>query len=312
MLVVVNPSADNGRAQTHWERLRPELAKRIGAFTECLTPTRDRQAVRAEIRAALGRGETRFVAVGGDGTVNLVIHSLAELAPPDLLARCTLGAVGMGSSNDFHKPARPDAIIGGYPCRLDFARPIRHDIGRTTYYDDAKRQHVTHWIINASVGMTAHGNWLYNEARGLIGLAKRLSAAIGMTAAALRALFAAPRQPMTLQRDDGPPVPVRIRNLGVVKNPHFTGWLRYDSPYEPGSGNFFIHVLANSSLWDTLITLARLARGRFAGRRTAQSWRGRQLAVECSTPFAVEGDGEIVVTRRADFSLQPRAIQVCR
>jgi diacylglycerol kinase family enzyme len=114
-----------------------------------------------------------------------------------------------------------------------------------------------------------------------------------------------------MEREDGHRTIVHLRNLGVVKNPNFTGCLRYDSPYEPDSGEFFVHLLAESSLRDTVITLARLARGRFAGRRTARSWRGNWLALASARPFAVEADGEIVVTRRAEFSVAPRALQVC-
>ena len=41
-----------------------------------------------------------------------------------------------------------------------------------------------HWLINASVGTTAAGNWLYNRATGMVGLLKRVSASLGMVAAA--------------------------------------------------------------------------------------------------------------------------------
>lgn len=309
MLVIVNPSADGGRARTYWDRIRQGVLHRIGPFDEYIAP--DVRTVPARIRAALDRGERHFVAAGGDGTVNLVIGLLVDLAPPDAWSAIKCGAIGLGSSNDFHKPCQPESSIDGFPCRLDFTHAFHHDIGRTTYYDDAGEQHVSHWVINASVGTTATGNLFYNEARGLVGVAKRCSSFLGMVVAALRALLGSTGQFMTVERDDGHSTRTRVRNLGVVKNPHFTGCLRYDSPYEPDSSDFFVHLLADSRLWDTVITLVRLARGRFAGRRTARSWRGRWLALQAPRPFAVEGDGEIVVTRRAEFSLEPRTLLVC-
>jgi diacylglycerol kinase family enzyme len=59
----------------------------------------------------LERGETDFVAAGGDGTVNAVVSALVENASPDALRRIRLGAVGLGSSNDFHKPLSEDRSI---------------------------------------------------------------------------------------------------------------------------------------------------------------------------------------------------------
>jgi diacylglycerol kinase family enzyme len=220
-----------------------------------------------------------------------------------------LGAIGLGSSNDFHKPRRD--TIDGVPCRLDFAHPIRHDVGRTAYVAPAGSRGVRHWLINASVGTTAAGNWLYNQATGAVGALKHLSASFGMIGAALLAVLRHRRVPVTLEREDGKRESVLLCNLGVVKNPHFTGALRYDSPYEPASGDFFVHLLVSTSLWDAVVTLARLALGRFAGRDTARTWRARRLALESVVPFAVEGDGEVVLARRVEFSLEPGTLAVC-
>ncbi len=307
MLVIVNRNANGGRAARAWQRIRPLVIERVGPFDECDAP--DRESVRRCIVGALARGERRFVAAGGDGTVNLVMTDLVERARPEVLARVTFGAIGLGSSNDFHKPRR-DAL-GGVPCRLDFAHPIQHDVGRSAYVDAEGERGVRHWLINASVGTTAAGNWLYNRATGVVGALKRLSASLGMIGATCVAVLRNRRVRMTLEREDGTSESVLLCNLGVVKNPHFTGVLRYDSPYEPHSGEFFVHLLMSASLWDTIVTLGRLARGRFAGRCTARTWRARQLALESATPFAVECDGEIVLAKRVEFSLEPMTLAVC-
>ena len=306
MLVIVNPNANNGRARTKWQQIRSQVADLVGPFNECVAP--DPDAVRHCIANALGRGEHRFVAAGGDGTVNLVMTDLVELASPAVLEHISFGAIGLGSSNDFHKPKR--TTIDGVPCRLDFSHSLRHDIGRTVYVDPTGACGVRHWLINASVGTTAAGNWLYNRAAGLVGWLKRCSASLGMIGAALTAVVRNRRVPVTLEREDGSRESLLLCNLGIVKNPHFTGVLKYDSPYEPNSGDFFVHLLVSASLWDTIVTLARLARGRFAGRVTARTWRTRHLVLESTEPFAVEGDGEIVLARRVEFDLEPFTLAV--
>ena len=88
----------------------------------------------------------------------------------------------------------------------------------------------------------------------------------------------------------------RVRNLGFVKNPHFAGSLRYDSPHLPGSGCFHVHRIGEVTLTGLLRALLRLARGRFAGGRgrttttprptTGPSSGESAMAPEPSTPRA--------------------------
>ncbi len=308
MLVLVNGAAHGGRAVSEWRRIRPEVWARIGPFEECVAT--DPEVARRVIRTMAARGEHQFVAAGGDGTVNLLVTELMRALPAEALSQVTVGAIGLGSSNDFHKPVHPGRIVAGVPCRLDFSDAEVHDVGRTALRDATGRVSVRPWMINASVGTTAVGNLLYNRATGLIGWAKRWSATVAMILAAAQALLRAPRDELTIA-DGRRRLRLRVRNIGVVKNPHFTGCLRYDSPHEATSGDFFVHLLNDMGVFRTAATLAGLARGRFSGRSGTSSWRACTLTVEAARPFPVEADGEITMARWAAFSILPRAIRVC-
>ena len=308
MLVIVNPRAAHGTALARWSKIRTQLPKFPGELNEVIVS--DPKVARIRIREAIGDGERRFVAVGGDGTVNHLANDLVAIAPPEFLRLCTMGAIGLGSSNDFHKPVDRATTINGAPVRLDFDAAIWHDVGRTTYLGDDGSRHVHRWLVNASVGTTAMGNWIFNNARGAVGFLKSISSSLGMVGAAVAALLQCRGQRMILESDQGQTMYVAVRNLGVVKNPHFTGSLRYDSPHEPASGDFHVHLLANTSFVRTLVTLARLARGKFEGRGTS-SWRGRRLRVTSHEHFAVEGDGETVLTKQVEFSLESVRLLIC-
>ena len=66
----------------------------------------------------------------GSGTVNGVLNAILAQG-----ADVTLGAIGLGSSNDFHKPFAKDKRVGGAPVRLDASRAIRADVGRAVLTD---------------------------------------------------------------------------------------------------------------------------------------------------------------------------------
>lgn len=89
------------------------------------------------------------------------------------------------------------------------------------------------------------------------------------------------------------------------------GCLRYDSPHEPASGSFHVHLCERMSSAEAVLTLVRLACGGFAGLPWTRSWRADRLTVEADEPFAILYDGEIVIAREVDFGLRPRALAAC-
>jgi len=308
MLALVNPHAAGGNGRVRWERVRASVAALVGNLTTVLPA--DAREARDAVRRALLAGERDFIAGGGDGTVNLVVDALLAHVTVAERRRLRLGAVGLGSSNDFHKPHRPDGWIGKVPVRLRFDRTVAHDVGRLRYLRPDGEWRCRRFILNASIGVTAEGNRRFNDDPA-VARAKRVHPDLGMAWAALAALFDGGPWPMRLATDGGVPETARVTNLGIVKNPYFTGMLRYDSAYEPGNGEFDVHLLGDVSRPARVRAIAALCIGRFTGRPGTSSWRARRLSVSADQPFAVEGDGEIVITTHAEFSLDPRALAVC-
>lgn len=307
-VVVLNERAGGGRAAARWRKVATAVAVRTGPFAATVATTPG--AARDEIGRWADRGVTKFVAAGGDGTVNLVISALAERG---LLESCALGAVGLGSSNDFHKPVSPAARIEGLPVRVDFAATVPHDVCTLDYDDPAGTSHRGFWIINASLGTTAEANAFFNLPDRLLGFLKRALPSLALVYAAGHTLLVYRGTTLALTTDQGSQQTVRIRNLGIVKNPHFSGMLHYDSPHEPASGEFWVHLLEPLPALSLLATLAGLTKGRFRGRRGTRSWPARSLEARAEEPvaFTVETDGEVVPARRAVFAVHPRRLRVC-
>lgn len=309
MIVILNPAAGGGTAAAKWKRIEAGVRERLGSFS--LVVADDAQEVRSRVASALGSGETEIIAAGGDGTVNLVMASILEHAPRGTLERVKLGAIGLGSSNDFHKPMSEANMIEGVAFKLDFVAAIPHDVCLLTYRDEAGELRSRRWLINASIGTTAEANRLFNNPDAVLRFLKRFLPAAAMVYAALRTVLSYKSRRMAITLDEGETIHARVKNLGIVKNPHFTGALSYDSPYEPGSGHVYVHLMNGVSVPRLALTLLGLLRGKFSGRKGTRSWRATRLRIATDEPFAVEGDGEVVMAKRAYFTVVPGLLQVC-
>lgn len=308
MIILINPSACGGRAVEKWKTIESAVRERFGP-AELLILNNGIDA-KAYVGAALNDGHTEFVAAGGDGTVNLLLESIVEQMTPTLLTRVKLGAIGLGSSNDFHKPFRRDRLLQGVPCKLDFGAAAAHDVGVLTF-EDRGSVRTRHWLVNASIGILAEANYFFNQPAAFLRTLKGWTTSSAITYAALHALATHRNRRMAMAIDDWPPIRTSVTNIGIVKNPHFSGTLSYGSPYEPASGRFHVHLCENMSRPRVLFTLWRSSRRGFSGLPHTRSWRSRRLTVQAGRRFAVEFDGEVVRTTRASFSIRQGAIQLC-
>jgi diacylglycerol kinase family enzyme len=180
-----------------------------------------------------------------------------------------------------------------------------------SYEDLSGDDRMRPWIVNASIGTTAEANRLFNDPDRILAWFKRASTALAIAYAAVKTVLTYRPRQMELTVDRLTWCRGRVHNLGVVKNPHFAGSLRYDSPHEPASGSLFVHRLRAVSVPRLALTLIGLMRGRFMGRTGTNSWEATEATVRSGRPFAIELDGEIIMTRAASFTLLPAALRVC-
>ena len=307
MLAIINPQAGGGRALEKWRRIESRVRASAGDLETqvCASPAESKDLV---IRS-LSRGQRQFLACGGDGTVNTVLECILENALPSELPEFSLGAVGLGSSNDFHKPYRD--VIRRVPCRIEFKAAFPHDIGILTYDDLEGTTKTRYWLVNASIGTTAEANHLFNEPDAALQILKKTSTSSGILYAAVKTILKTRGQEMIWKTDETRPTHGFTRNIGIVKNPNFAGSMHYDSPYEPDSGSFFIHHVGGVSGLRFALILAGLVRGQFSRQRGTRSWRAHRFSIRNGGPFAIEFDGEVVVARKATFALIPRMMRIC-
>lgn len=308
MLVLINPNAGGGQALRKWRSVEPILRSVNPSFNEYILDG----SVEAEstIAQALEDGETEFVAGGGDGTVNRILNTLLALTDKSQIQNISLGAIGLGSSNDFHKPIRQTRLIEGIPVSMDFAAAASRDIGCITY-DDGQSYKTKYFLVNASAGVTAEANKFFNSPDKILRRLKRFHVSSAILYAATKTiLYYNNIHAWVLSPETGLKA-VDLSNLGVVKNPHFSGSLHYPTPADYSSGRFSVHLAHGFRRLALFSLLSNLARGRFDEGEKSCSWSTNALDVFADRPFAFECDGEILTTTRAHFSVLPKHLKVC-
>jgi diacylglycerol kinase (ATP) len=108
--VIVNLTARKGGARARWPAIQAELARRLGPVEPMFTEAPGHATHLA--RNALARGVRRFVAVGGDGTVNETLNGLLDPAGCLIYPDAVLCPVPAGTANELSRALGHLAVAG--------------------------------------------------------------------------------------------------------------------------------------------------------------------------------------------------------
>lgn len=306
--VLVNPAARGGRGEELWQRILPFVPHPNPVVQDL------EGAWRAELERSIDEGVSVFLAAGGDGTVNALLQGLVDLAGDHSLSDFTLGGIGLGSSNDFHKPfAR---VVEGIPLRIDAGAATPRDVGLVTFATPGGPELTRAFLVSGSIGLTAEGNHFFNTAGGFFRWLKGISTGAAILYAACRTILRYQNRSCDLSfpcslAADGAIDSYEVTNLSIMKTPYLSGSFRYDTPVSFDDGKFAVNLSEGKSRRGMIRLLLDLGKGRFLGKPGNHHWSLSSLGVSAEIPFALELDGEVVVATRAAFSIREGRIRVC-
>lgn len=309
MVIIINPYAGGGKAIQKWNKIKSNIYERLGSVK--IIFLNEEILMKDCLSDLLKQGQQEFIAGGGDGTVNLLLQNLINVVPSSQLNKIKIGAIGLGSSNDFHKPFKAKQIINGISCQANFASAEARDIGILTFVDNEEQEQKKYWLINASIGITAEANLFFNTPDFLLRYLKKTITNSAILYAALRTIASYRNRNINIKIGNNKSKQINLTNMGVVKSPHFSGNFSYNTPFETDSGQFYINICREMHLLNTLYILWNLSKNRFCGLPKTESFCSNQLIVESDQKFAVEFDGEIITTKSAIFNIKQKMIKVC-
>jgi len=286
--VVVNPNA--GRGTDLLTRTRDALAQHDISAT--VVTSADAEDVARLVDEAVAAGRRRFVAVGGDGTVNLVAGALLAhewTEPP------TLGILPAGTGCDFVR-------VFGIPQDVEHA--ARHLGGAETYRSDAAvlegEWGRRHFMNIAQAGIGAASATTADRLARLGGLRYQTAFWVNL-----------PRFPRT-------EVKVRVGKrtyegdaISVIfANGQFFGNGMNVAPKATlVSGQIDAQVITARKRQAPLL-MRKAARGVHLGHKEVHRMRGAEFEIETKDPWPVEADGEYLGLTPVRGRILPGAVDI--
>ena len=309
MVIILNPYAAGGKAIEKWKRIESNLFNRFGSIIIRLL--NEEMSIKECISDLLKQGHREFIAGGGDGTVNLILQHIIELVPSSQLSKIKIGAIGLGSSNDFHKPFTNKQMINGIPCKFNFRLAAARDVGILSFPDHKEHIQQKYWLINASIGIAAEANLFFNTPDHILHYLKKTRTNWAILYAAFRTIAFYRNRNMQIRIGKNKSKQISCTNMGIVKSPHFSGNFSYNTPFKTDNGQFYVNICRDMHLLNTLNLLWNLSKSRFRGLPKTESFRSDHLTVTSDQPFAVEFDGEVIATKQVNFYIKRKMIGVC-
>jgi YegS/Rv2252/BmrU family lipid kinase len=295
-LVIVNPASGRPDGGAGWRAIERELRDAGVAFDSLDTQRAGHGDELA--RQGLLEGRRHILAVGGDGSVNEVVHGIMNAGLADT-RDVTLAVAPTGTGNDWARSLGIPRDAAGIARAVAGGRTMLHDVGAI---DFPGRNLPRRWFINvAGAGYDA-----YVTER----VPRPVPSAFTYLGIALRGLakYRAPRFSITAA--DGAQIAGPML-LAFVANAQYCGNRMQVAPTaRMDDGLLDVLAVRELSLLQALPKLAKLYGGRILGDPAVQHLRSARVRIETDPPAVIQADGQIVGRTPAEFSLLPQALRV--
>lgn len=299
-LAIVNPTSGRARSGEVWPRVASALeAKGVALDTVLTTGPGDGRVI---ARRAVAEGRRRFLAVGGDGSVNDVLNGLMAIALPAGDA-VTLAPIPLGTGNDWARalgmPRDPDGIAAAIAREATFA----HDVGLLEFEPDSSGRPRRHWFVNiAGAGFDSHV---------IERLPTHVESQLAYLRGALRELAQYESRHFRVESDGGGIDEKML--LVFVANGQYCGNRMHVAPRALlDDGRLDVVGIREVGLLRALFKLGKLYRGTLGGDPLVWETRASRLRIETDWPAAVEADGQVVGDTPVQITVLPGALKAVR
>lgn len=301
--IIVNPHCHQGAGWKRWKQIRSHVIDRLHGANEIIAENIDELSLQLAGIFSINE-ESCIVSAGGDGSIHLIANAILQHEQP---LKHALGAVGLGSSNDFLKPFQ--TFIKNTPVRINTDSRIAQDVGEVGYIDKNGVKQKKYFIINASIGVTAEGNENFNNPGKTLKHLKKIHTRSAITYAALTTIFAYQNKPVTL-RFNNEETKMDVSNVNILKIPFVSGSLHYRQNILPNDGLLGLNICRDMKRTELIQTLMQLEKGKFTPGEKRLSTFTKKIQILSADPVVFECDGETTTSTDIEIIVRHKAINL--
>ncbi len=300
--IILNPTADKGRAAAQIPTVMAELQRR-GIEPHLVLTEYAGHAIALATQAARD-GVELLVAAGGDGTVNEVLNGVMAVEPRPAIAVLPIGrgndfAFGMGIPPDL--PGACDALAAGHRRTIDVGHAAGGDSPNGRYFGNG-----------VGIGFDAIVGFEADKLRFVSGF-------LGYIVAALKTITLYHRGPaVTLDFTDlatqqEATVNLQMLMLSIMNGRRMGGGFMMAPDGNPTDGAFHLCLAAQMRRASVLSMIPHFMNGTQTGRAGITTIRTQQIVVTATKgTLPAHADGETLCTqgRRLELTLLPAQLEV--
>jgi len=243
---------------------------------------------------------------GGDGSFHHGLNAWLNFQKRNT-DEVQFGAIGLGSSNDLHKPF--GTVIDKIPIRI-YPVPYKQDVGRVVIIEN-EQELTKYFVINASLGITAYGNYLFNHPDPILRFTKSRWTNFAINYAALKSILLYKNIMVEVDSGEGYK-PMKLSTVNIIKSVHIAGGLFFDQDIKPNDGFLGVNTCENMNKLELMHVFADLSKGKFLGKPKRDSQVAKAIRFRSASIIPLELDGEIYFGNEFIFDLLPQHINLLR
>lgn len=307
VIIIVNPFCHQGLGWQRWLSIKDDVMKLFPENTITIVIEKGMQFKEVIATLIANSNENYIISAGGDGSMNYLIHTLFQI-PNVNLNKITLGAIGLGSSNDFLKPN--NQLIKGIPVRINYrSSKLGYDVGLVKFNDENKEDQLRYFIVNSSFGVTAQANYNFNNPDKILKFLKLKFTSSAILYAAISTIIRYKNFPCQLYFN-GNFQNIEVSNINILKIPYVSGSFHYNQEIKPNDGKLALNICMNMTKSELLYSLIQLASGKFKNNKKRTSQYVTEFTLDAVKPVVFEYDGETIKSKHVAITIHPKKIKI--
>ncbi|MGI5852842.1 MAG: diacylglycerol/lipid kinase family protein [Bacillota bacterium] len=286
--VIINPAAGRGKSIKRWKVAEQALRKLEIPFVSYVSGSKEHVGQLAA--SASAEGYRAIMSVGGDGTLNEIVNSIAGDAQKNI----PIVVVSTGTGNDFIKSAcLPKSIFEEVRLYRD-GKPCPVDLGKFG----------SRYFINAAgIGFDAEVAHLANIKFGKLR---------GFLPYALGVLQKLPTYHPTLFKMYLNELEAEFKAwmISVSNGQFYGGGMNVMPGASISDGLLDIGVIGSFKRMEFLRLFPKVYSGKHFGNPKISVYRTKKVHIEAETVMKIQADGEVYEGQSFDFEIHPGAVQI--